>query len=249
MISHFSNFQVQVQVRDVKEKYWRHIHSFVRRAGRMTLGQKTALQTLWQQWGLNFTPGVFLKWDWTQIFGHQPERMLLEIGFGKGEALLDFAQQHPDWSCLGVEVHQPGLGALLQGIEQAGIENIRIAGFDVCRLLEEAIPEETFDEVRIFFPDPWPKKRHHKRRLIQRDFLNVLYSKVVPGGLVHLATDWSDYAEQMKLVFASDPRWLSLDASDSAGDLKSRRVGTRFEQRGLKLGYPIQDLAYIRRGE
>ncbi|MGA1675149.1 MAG: tRNA (guanosine(46)-N7)-methyltransferase TrmB [Pseudomonadales bacterium] len=166
----------------------------------------------------------------------------LEIGFGMGQALLDWAERSPDWNLLGLEIYTPGLGALLLGVADRKLENVRAIEAPAEIVLNRHLGALWLDEVRIFFPDPWPKARHHKRRLIQTPFVALLADRLRPGGVLWLATDWAPYADWMRSVMAAEPRFEPLSGSDVPGD----RVETRFEARGLRLGHAIEDLRYRR---
>lgn len=215
----------------------RAIRSFVRRTGRITVAQRRALETLWPRYGVD-TPGVL---DWTALFGRRAP-VHVEIGFGMGDALLAMAAQHPQYDYLGIEVHPPGVGRLLQGAAAAGLTNVRVLCADAVTVLRERVPPASVAAVYVFFPDPWPKKRHHKRRLIQRDFVALTARALQPGGILHLATDWEEYAQHMQAVVTtgSEFRHVAVDA------LPSARPRTKFEQRGEQLGHVISDLIYQR---
>lgn len=208
------------------------IKSFVLRAGRLTPGQQAALGRGLPLFGLASDEGPLQP---QQIFGNR-HPVTLEIGFGTGESLLAQASQHPQTNFIGVEVHKPGIGRLLMGVEAAGLHNVRVVCEDCVPLLQEALPEDSLDCVQIFFPDPWPKKRHHKRRLVNQDFLMLLKRPLKPGGLLHLATDWQPYAEQMEALLAQDASFQAVQPPP--------RPSTKFEARGTKLGHQVTDLAY-----
>jgi tRNA (guanine-N7-)-methyltransferase len=223
----------------------RRIRSFVRREGRMTSAQQRALSVHWERLGLDPEPGRVL--DFASVFGRQAP-LTLEVGFGNGESLAEQAATQPERDFLGIEVHRPGVGHLLQVATQQGIENLRVITADAVTILKENIPAAGLDRVQIFFPDPWPKKRHHKRRLIQPAFLHLLARAVRLGGSLHLATDWEEYAEHMQAVAASlFPVWTP----DGPQPLEVRpdyRPATRFERRGNRLGHETRDLLYLRGG-
>lgn len=221
----------------------RTVRSFVLRMGRMTAGQERAYRELWPRYGIDFAPTAL---DLDACFGRRAPRML-EIGFGTGEALLAYAQAHPEHDCLGIEVHRPGVGHLLLRAQQAGIGNVRILCHDAVEVLREQLPAESLNAVHVFFPDPWPKKRHHKRRLIQPAMVELLARALRPGGMLRLATDWEDYALQMQAVIAAQPAFAP--AGDSGGEVPrpAERPLTRFERRGHRLGHGIWDFAYWRK--
>jgi tRNA (guanine-N7-)-methyltransferase len=220
----------------------KHIKSFVRRTGHITSGQKSAREKLLAQWSAPFRPEPL---DFQALFGRTGP-VLLEIGFGMGEATAALAASRPDWNLLGIEVYPAGIGALLGKIEQQSLENIRLIEYDAVDVLHHMIADSSLDAVHIFFPDPWPKKRHHKRRLIQPHFVQLLCTKIKSGGYLHLATDWPDYAVQMLSVLNAEPRLSNL-AGQGFAERPSWRPLTKFEQRGIRLGFPPADLVYAKR--
>lgn len=218
----------------------RKVRSFVRRPGRITPAQRRALETLLPRFGLPFEPRSL---DLDAVFGRSAPRVL-DIGFGDGEALLTTAAQHPDIDFLGVEIHEPGVGHLLILLERARLENVRVIVRDVVDVIDCMLPDASFDAVNIFFPDPWPKKRHHKRRLVQPDFLDRCARILKPGGLVHVATDWSDYAEHTREVFAGHSAFEAVSREALVDEPLAERPPTKFERRGERLGHISQDLFY-----
>jgi tRNA (guanine-N7-)-methyltransferase len=222
----------------------RRIRSFVRRPGRITTGQKHALDTLLPRFGLPFSNAAF---DLDAVFGRAAVRVL-DIGFGAGEALVSAAAAHPHIDYLGVEVHTPGIGHLLAQTERAGLANIRVIDHDAVEVLEAMLPDASFDAVNLFFPDPWPKKRHHKRRIVQPPFLKSVARVLTGGGLFHFATDWDDYARQAGEVIASTGLFETCDAVALAGDPLAFRAPTKFEARGRRLGHAVVDYCYRRSG-
>jgi len=219
----------------------RGIRSFVLRQGRMTEGQKRAQQDLMPRFGIEYSPAPL---DLDAAFGRKAPK-LLEIGFGMGETTAAIAQAHPGNDYLGVEVHSPGVGALLKRIDAGGISNIRIIRHDAIAVLEHMIPPGALAGAHVFFPDPWPKKKHHKRRLVQPAFIALLASRIAPGGYLHLATDWEEYAAQMLEVLLAEPMLENTAAAFS--DRPEARPLTKFENRGLKLGHGVRDLVFRRR--
>ncbi|MBK9326275.1 MAG: tRNA (guanosine(46)-N7)-methyltransferase TrmB [Thiobacillaceae bacterium] len=219
----------------------RAIRSFVLRAGRLGTGQSKALEELGPRYVL---PYVTAPMDWPGVFGRQAPR-ILEIGFGMGGATAEIARGHPENDYLGVEVHTPGVGALLKRIGELDLANLRIVQHDAVEVLQHMLAESSLDGIHIFFPDPWHKKRHHKRRLIQPAFVELLASRLGPGGYLHLATDWEDYARQMLEVLAANP--LLRNTTDSYAPRPDHRPLTKFEQRGLRLGHGVRDLVFRRR--
>lgn len=221
----------------------RRVRSFVRRGGRTTLAQARALKELWGTFGIDFMPE---RVDLDRVFGRQAPR-LLEIGFGNGEALLALARERTDWDCLGIEVYEAGVGRLLLQAHEAGVGNLRIVCHDAVEVLEQQLPDASIDELLIFFPDPWPKKRHHKRRLIQPPFVLLLARKLKPRGVLRLATDWQPYAEQMLDVLNACELLVNAAPDRTYSSRPAIRPATRFERRGQRLGHGVWDLEYRRK--
>jgi tRNA (guanine-N7-)-methyltransferase len=221
----------------------RRVRSFVRRPGRITASQTRALARLLPRFGIDFREQP-LNLD--AAFGRSAERVL-EIGFGDGEALLTAAANYPDADFLGVEVHEPGIGHLLVMLEKAGLTNVRIIQRDIVDVITHMITAPSFDIVNVFFPDPWPKKRHHKRRLIQPPFAAMLARTMKPGALLHIATDWTDYAEQIADVLAAAPDFSKCRDDDLADRPLATRGPTKFERRGQRFGHTVTDFYYSRR--
>jgi tRNA (guanine-N7-)-methyltransferase len=230
----------------------RRIRSFVLRAGRVTAAQERALAELWPRFGIEMGA---VPLDLDAVFERAPRSQgargrsprCLEIGFGTGELLGKLATDNPDIDYLGIEVHRSGVGRLLLQIEQSELTNVRVVCHDAVEVLKNLIPNDSFDEMLVFFPDPWHKKRHHKRRLIDADFVDLLADKMADGGILRLATDWQDYAEQMLAVCNANARWLSLSADRTFVMRPDFRQPTRFERRGARLGHGVWDLAYRKR--
>ena len=218
----------------------RHIRSFVLRAGRMTQAQERALSELWPAYGVDLSNDPL---DLESVFGRRAPRCL-EIGFGIGEVIGSLAEKHPHIDYLGIEVHRPGVGRLLLHANAAGLHNLRVICHDAVEVLQTGIRDQTFDEILVFFPDPWHKKRHHKRRLIDPLFVATAADKLRAGGVLRLATDWQDYAEQMLAVCNASPRLASLSPDRSYVTRPDFRPPTRFERRGARLGHGVWDLAY-----
>ena len=221
----------------------RRIRSFVRRAGRLTPSQARALEELWPRVGID-PPTAPLELEAT--FGRLAPRTL-EIGFGNGDNLAELAARHPQRDYFGVEVHDPGVGHLLLRIEREGLANVRIARHDAVEVVTGWLPPDSIDETLIFFPDPWHKKRHHKRRLVQQEFLAALARVMPPGARLHLATDWAPYAEQMLEVCEASPDFENAAPGGGYAERPATRPVTRFERRGLKLGHEVFDLLYRRK--
>jgi tRNA (guanine-N7-)-methyltransferase len=220
----------------------RHIRSFVLRAGRMTPAQERALTELWPIYGAELGTGPL---DLEAMFGRRAP-LSLEIGFGVGEVIGSLAEQHPDRDYLGIEVHRPGVGRLLLRAAEAKVRNLRVICRDAVEVLRDGLPNGSLDEILVFFPDPWHKKRHHKRRLIDAGFVAALAAKLRSGGGLRLATDWQDYAEQMLVVCNADPHLASLSADRTYVPRPDFRPPTRFERRGERLGHGVWDLAYTK---
>jgi len=221
----------------MNETSHRPIRSFVMRAGRMTVGQARALEELWPRYGVEYSPApVALE----QLFGRQAPRTL-EIGFGNGEHLASLAASHPERDYFGIEVHRPGVGHLLMLVEKNGLTNLRASSHDAVEVLRDQVTPGSLDEVLLLFPDPWHKKRHHKRRLVQPAFAALAARKLAPGGVLHAATDWPDYAEHMDAILGAEPGLERVKTG------LVERPATKFESRGRKLGHPIRDLYFARR--
>ncbi|HEU4855760.1 MAG TPA: tRNA (guanosine(46)-N7)-methyltransferase TrmB [Rhodanobacteraceae bacterium] len=220
----------------------RAIRSFVLREGRITPAQQRAFAQHWTRFGIDYTG---TRRDFDALFGRAAPRVL-EIGFGNGEALAWAGEHDPVRDYLGIEVHRPGVGRVMNALAARAVPNVRIWNHDAVEVLRDEIPPVALDEVRIWFPDPWPKKRHHKRRLIQPAFVELLATRVRPGGLLHLATDWAEYASHMREVLAAQPPWRLREGASGEARRPAWRIETRFERRGLALGHMVTDLLYDR---
>ena len=218
----------------------RPIRSFVLRQGRVSSAQKRAYDMLLPQFGIPYSAQPL---DLEHIFGRSAPKVL-EIGFGMGETTATIAAQHPGNDYLGIEVHTPGVGSLLKRIAELNLANVRIIQHDAAEVLRDMIAPDTFDAMHIFFPDPWPKKRHHKRRLIQPPLISMLSERLKPGGYIHAATDWREYAEQILAVMSAEPRLVNT--ADSFAARPEYRPLTKFESRGLKLGHGVWDIVFRR---
>jgi len=218
----------------------RSIKSFVQRAGRITPAQKRALETHWRSWGIDFRPGpVELPAGF--------DALNLEIGIGNGDALVEMAVRDPRSLYLGIEVHLPGVGRCLNLIEAQGLDNVRLIRHDAIEVLEQMIATASLDRVLLFFPDPWPKKRHHKRRIVNRHFRDLVCGALKPGGEFHAATDWQEYAEWIAAEFLGDPRFVNRGDAEGYCATPAYRPRTRFERRGLALGHPVRDLVFAKK--
>ncbi|MEO6118395.1 MAG: tRNA (guanosine(46)-N7)-methyltransferase TrmB [Methylotenera sp.] len=229
---------------DLKSEDLKHrrIRSFVLRQGRVTKGQERALETGLPKFGISYEAKLL---DLNQAFNRQSSPKILEIGFGMGETTAKIAHTLPDFDFLAAEVHTPGVGALLKLIEEEALTNIRIIQHDVVEVLQNMLSDASLDGVHIFFPDPWHKKRHHKRRLIQAEFVKLLCSKLKVGGYLHVATDWQEYAEWVLEVLNAEPQLQNT--AENYAEKPSYRPLTKFENRGLKLGHGVWDMVFRRK--
>jgi tRNA (guanine-N7-)-methyltransferase len=218
----------------------RRLRSFVRREGRITPRQVMGLQTYFTQFGLDLKTGLL---DFELIFNRKAP-VILEIGFGMGNSLLQMAEENPDNNYIGIDVHRPGVGHLLACIAEKNLKNICVFCEDAVSVLEQSIPDSSLSAIYIFFPDPWPKKRHQKRRLIQPELVNLLNKKLKPAGIVHLATDWEDYAMHMMQVMSEASGWENLAEGGQFTPRPEYRPLTKFEVRGQKLGHGVWDLMF-----
>ncbi|GAB4295969.1 MAG: tRNA (guanosine(46)-N7)-methyltransferase TrmB [Methylophaga sp.] len=225
-----------------ESRVMRPIRSFVRREGRLTPGQQKALDELWPAFGIEDSDEPL---DMTTLFGRNAP-VVLEIGFGNGASLAEMAKNQPDHDFIGIEVHRPGVGQLLKSIETEALDNVRVACTDAVAFLKTRIQDNSLDRIQIFFPDPWHKKRHHKRRIIQPAFVNVLADKLKAGGHLHLATDWQDYADQMLADISGNQRFLNCGDESGFIERPDYRPVTKFEQRGQRLGHGVWDLLFKR---
>jgi len=220
----------------------RRIRSFVLRQGRLTKGQERALAIVWPQFGIDYAENLL---DLNQVFGRTDAKKILEIGFGMGESTAKIAQSLPDCNFLAVEVHTPGVGSLLKLIQEVQLTNIRVIQHDVVDVLQSMIADSSLDGVHIFFPDPWHKKRHHKRRLIQAEFVKLLCSKLISSAYIHVATDWQEYAEWVLEVLNAEPQLQN--SAETYAEKPNYRPLTKFENRGIRLGHGVWDLVFIRK--
>jgi tRNA (guanine-N7-)-methyltransferase len=216
-------------------------HTYAAR-GRLTRGQRRALEHLWPRYGIDAAVDPLCL---DAVFGRRAPRHL-EIGFGMGDALTAMAGEHPDIDYLGLEIYAPGIGSVLRKIEAGQLGNVRVLWGDAAALLQNAIPAAALEAIYILFPDPWPKKRHHKRRLIQPEFANILAARLSPGGRVHVATDWEDYAQHILRVLESTPDLRNAAGTGRFADGTAVRPLTKFERRGRRLGHGVWDLVFTR---
>jgi tRNA (guanine-N7-)-methyltransferase len=217
------------------------IKSFVKRSGRLTQSQQQALDNLSTKYLIDkrLEDGTF-----SQFFEEKLQRHYLEIGFGNGQSLLHMAQSHPFDQFLGIEVHTPGIGQLMNNLHQQTIDNVKICTKDAATLLRDDIPNQSLDGILVFFPDPWPKRKHQKRRLVQQDFIDIISQKLKTGGMFHMATDWSDYAKDVLKLLKINPHFKNMAKNDNFHFRPNYRAHTKFEKRGEKLGHQIFDIIF-----
>jgi len=219
----------------------RPIRSFVIRGGRLTHSQRRALENFWQEFGVDYPSGIVNS---PQTFSNQAE-LVVEIGFGMGDSLLQMATDNPHLNYIGIEVHKPGIGKLLQGLAERQLTNVKIICHDAKEILAHSFADQSIEKIQIFFPDPWPKKRHHKRRLIQTEFTQLLVQKLKPNGQIHLATDWQEYADHMLEVLTAEQQLNNAAGAGQFWQQKQRPI-TKFERRGQRFGHGVWDLLFTR---
>jgi len=221
-------------------KYPRTIKSFVKREGRLTKSQLNALDKLWPKFGIDYSEQQL---DLERIFDRTSEK-ILEIGFGNGDSLWQMANASPEKDFIGIEVHRPGVGHLLHLVETSDNTNLRIISYDAIDVLINQIKNNSLDRIQLFFPDPWHKKKHHKRRIVQDEFANLVAKKLKPGGIFHLATDWENYSEYMQEVLNRNDNFENLSEDNTFVPKPIERPTTKFETRGKKLGHGVWDMLY-----
>jgi len=226
----------------MNDKPMRTIRSFVRRAGRITPSQQRALDELWPAYGLDYSATPL---DFESAFGRKAD-VVLEIGFGNGETLVQQAETNPDQDFVGIEVHEPGIGHCLLKAEAAGIGNLRLIAHDAIEVLNHQVPRESLARVNLYFPDPWPKKRHHKRRIVQPGFLELIADRLRAGGTFNIATDWANYAEHIDEALSGSPHFTCAERREHDGEQPLDRPQTKFERRGLRKGHRICDWCFKR---
>lgn len=229
---------------DIHE-FKRPIRSFVLRTGRKTPSQERAYEQLWPQYGLSIAGGML---DFQSIFGRTAD-VVIEIGFGMGDSLVEMALAAPEQDFIGIEVHTPGVGRIMNLIEEHQLKNIRVFTEDAVQVLEQCVPDNSLVKVQIFFPDPWHKKKHNKRRIVQPAFIQKLRKKLKPTGIIHLATDWEDYAQHMMEVMSAAEGYVNQSGEGRYSPKPAFRPITKFERRGQKLGHGVWDLLFTRTGE
>lgn len=223
-----------------EQKHMRTVKSFVLRAGRMTEGQQKAMADVWPQMGLELKQG---KLDLAKVFGREAP-VVLEIGFGMGDSLVEMAKDQPEKNYIGIEVHRPGVGRLLSNAEKEGLGNIRVFCDDAIEVLAQCIPDGALDCIQLFFPDPWHKKRHHKRRIVQPEFAQTLRKKLKVGGVFHMATDWENYAEHMMEAMSAAEGYQNVAGDGQYSPQPEWRPVTKFQKRGERLGHGVWDLMF-----
>lgn len=219
----------------------RTIRSFVKRSGRLTRSQQHALDAYWPQYGLDFCANRLV--DFSSLFA-QSDCIKLEIGFGNGDALVEMAGADLGCGYIGIEVHEPGVGHCLHRVNELGLTNLKLVSHDAVEVLESMISASSLDAVFLFFPDPWHKKRHHKRRIVNQHFRDLLVKVMKPGAILHMATDWLDYAEHMAEELMSDSRFRNLGDKSGYAVKPDYRPTTKFERRGVNLGHEVRDLLF-----
>lgn len=224
---------------DLAQTLPQRIRSFIRRQGRLTPGQEVALDQHWSQYGLE----PELDYDFSEVFGRQAP-LIVEIGFGNGDSLAKMAAANPDHDYIGIEVHKPGVGHLLILLTEQGLTNVRVYCHDAIEILEQKIPDHSLAGLHLFFPDPWHKKKHHKRRIVRPSFVDLLNKKLQVGGYFHAATDWQHYAESMLEVLSASEGLKNTSLSQDYCERPDYRPLTKFEQRGLRLGHGVWDLIF-----
>jgi len=224
-------------------KKHRPIRSYVRRSGRLTEGQERALETQWPRFGIEAGESML---DYQQLFGRDAPTFV-EIGFGMGQSLAEMAKQRPEHNFIGIEVHRPGVGSLLCQIKEFGLENVRVISVDAVEVMTSIIPLASLVGLYLFFPDPWHKKRHHKRRIVQPAFVEIMVQRIKLEGVLHMATDWQNYAEHMLQVAEDCERLVNSAGKGRFNPDTGNRVETKFERRGLRLGHGIWDLIFTRK--
>jgi tRNA (guanine-N7-)-methyltransferase len=223
----------------VNENTPHRIRSFMRRQGRATVSQKNALESLWDKYCLDPRKPV----DFTEVFQRQAP-LIVEIGFGNGDSLAEMAQANPQFDYIGIEVHRPGLGHLMLLLEQKAITNVRIYHHDAIEILEQQIPDNSLAGVQLFFPDPWQKRCHHKRRIVKPSFVELVTKKLAKGGYFHAATDWEHYAKEMLETISANQKLVNSSKNKTYCERPDYRPLTKFEQRGMRLGHGVWDLIF-----
>lgn len=241
-MSEENNIEQQAPEQAEEKKYMRTVKSFVLRAGRMTEGQQKAMEGVWPEMGLELDRGML---DLAEEFGRDAP-VVLEIGFGMGDSLVEMAKDQPEKNYIGIEVHRPGVGRLLSNAGKEGLSNIRVFCDDAIEVLAQCIPDGSLSTVQLFFPDPWHKKKHHKRRIVQAAFAETIRKKLKVGGVFHMATDWENYAEHMMEVMSAAPGYNNVAGDNQYSPQPEWRPVTKFQKRGERLGHGVWDLMFER---
>lgn len=224
----------------MKPQHIRTVHSFVKREGRLTTGQQQALDSQWPEFGVDYSEALL---DFSKLFNREAE-VILEIGFGNGDSLWQMAQAHPEKNYFGIEVHRPGVGHLLRLVEQSECKNIRVSNRDAIDVLEHQIADSSVDRLQLFFPDPWHKKKHNKRRIVQENFIKQVARILKSGGVFHLATDWEHYSRHMLNTLNNSDLFTNLSNDNAFVPKPEERPTTKFEKRGHRLGHGVWDLLF-----
>ena len=224
-------------------KYIRKVRSFVKREGRLTNAQGRALEEHWSTMGLNHSDGLL---DFAKVFGNN-NPVVLEIGFGMGKSLVEMAKAAPELNFIGIEVHRPGVGACIATAQENNVTNLKVYEHDAIEILADCIPAQSLTTVQLFFPDPWHKKKHHKRRIVQADFVETIRHKLKVGGVFHMATDWENYAECMLEDMQSAQGFTNLSSTNDYVPRPDSRPLTKFENRGQNLGHGVWDIQFTRK--
>lgn len=239
-MSEENSIEQQNPEQDGEQKHMRTVKSFVLRAGRMTEGQQKAMEAVWPHMGLELQQGML---DLEEVFGREAP-VVLEIGFGMGDSLVEMAKDQPEKNYIGIEVHRPGVGRLLSNAEREELSNIRVFCDDAIEVLAQCIPDGSLSCIQLFFPDPWHKKRHHKRRIVQPEFAQTLRKKLKTGGVFHMATDWENYAEHMMEVMSVAEGYNNVAGEGQYSPQPEWRPVTKFQKRGERLGHGVWDLMF-----
>lgn len=226
-----------------KPEFMRRIKSYVLREGRLTTGQERALNELWPIWGIEYSTNEL---DIDTVFSRSNMKTTVEIGFGMGKSLVEMAKNDPERNFIGIEVHTPGIGSCLSDIKSSEITNLRIIHHDAVEVFQNMIKDNSIDTLQLFFPDPWHKARHHKRRIVKQEFLDMIIPKLKVGGTIHMATDWENYAEQMLEVLSNDSRIKNTATDGKYVPRPEFRPLTKFELRGKNLGHGVWDLIFVK---
>lgn len=237
-----SQFKTQQEAQEAGV-YIQKVKSFVKREGRLTNAQARAIEQNWPAMGLEHSQGLL---DLPQVFGRSAP-VVLEIGFGMGKSLVEMAQNETDKDFIGIEVHRPGVGTCLSDASELAITNLRVFEHDAVEILRDCIADQSLDRVQLFFPDPWHKKRHHKRRIVQAEFVESLRKKLKIGGVFHMATDWEHYAQHMLEVMNQATHYQNVSETNDYVPRPENRPLTKFEQRGHRLGHGVWDLMFARK--